>query len=136
VGIVTPVGGGARSSSAGGETSTPSNAKITPFHAKRIGASHHPIPSRSFYPGALTLLGHGSEYEARYEGAGSLGTASGMASMVGRGQEGAGNGVPKLLNLKELVEAAQEHAGADMAAAVRPVAVVAPQGVKEPSPNL
>ena len=79
-GVVTP---GAHSGSADCEASTSGKeAKITPFHAKLMVASHHPIPSRSYYPGGLW---------------GSSGSDS-------KGESGSGSNVSKLLDLKGLAD--------------------------------
>ena len=133
-GVVTPVGGGGRSSSTGGEASTPGKAKITPFHAKLMGASHHPIPSRSFYPGALTLRAQGSDFE----GSVHFHAACSMSSLLGAVKNEAGSAVSKLLDLKGPADVAPENEQAgDDKAAVRPaVSLVSTQGGKEPSPNL
>lgn len=115
-GVVTPdcagagwsSAGGARSISVGGEASTPAKAKITPFHAKLMVASHHPIPSRSYYPGGLGMHGSGSEGD---------GSAQFHSTPMGLGMRGGGKGemrsnVSKLLdlNLKGLAEACSAHA--------------------------
>ena len=140
-GVVTP---GARSSSVGGEASTPSKeAKITPFHAKLMVASHHPIPSRSYYPSGLTMRGCGSDAEDAAQPRGA---------------------VSKMLDLKGLAEACSAHASASSSlmsllpalkqedpaearlpsqrqldspetATSRPVALVGVQAGKHPSPS-
>lgn len=105
-GIVTPdcVGGVWSSPFMGGEGGTPGKAKITPFHAKLMVASHHhqPIPSRSSQPGGIHM--HGSGWDG--EGA-SEAHASGLASSA----QGRGKGkASKHLDLRGLAEAASAHA--------------------------
>jgi hypothetical protein len=99
-GAVTPdcAGGAWSSSFVGGEGGTPGKAKITPFHAKLMVASHHhqPIPSRSPQPGGISV--HGSAWDG--DGA-SEAHASGPAC---KGK------ASKLLDLKGLAEAASAHA--------------------------
>jgi len=116
LGLVTPdcagsgwsSAGGARSNSVGGEASTTTNAKITPFHARLMVASHHPIPSRSYYPGGLGMHGSGSDCDGS---ARSHSTSMGLM-MHGDGKSAMSSNVSKLLdlNLKGLAEACSAHA--------------------------
>jgi hypothetical protein len=97
--------GGARSNSVGGDASTPSKAKITPFHAKVMVASHHPIPSRSHYPSGFNVHGSGSDSDGSPQSQSTRGL-----SMRCGGKGEMARPVSKLLDLRDLVEACSAHA--------------------------
>ena len=119
---------GARSSSVGSEMGTPGKAKITPFHAKVMVASHHPIPSRSYYPACFNVYSSGSD---------ATGSGRSALSIFGKGNGEMGRPVSKTLDLRDLAEACSAHESLSSSPNLHTIAALrdGPHGSDEAAPT-